>query len=82
MGHVAGLRSLDESKWLGFEEKLIGNFSELLGIRIPIIYMYISCAQMYNILIIYFRRFWVKVFILKKKKNWVKIIIEHGISLS
>jgi hypothetical protein len=31
---VADLRSLDENKLLGFEEKLMGNFSKLLGIRI------------------------------------------------
>jgi hypothetical protein len=32
---VADLRSFDENKWLGFEEKLMGNFLKLLRIRIP-----------------------------------------------
>jgi hypothetical protein len=34
---MTDLRSLDENKWLGFEEKLMDNFSKLLGIRILIL---------------------------------------------
>jgi hypothetical protein len=43
---VADLRSLDENKWLGFEEKLIGNFSKLLGIRIREC-KFLTCYMLY-----------------------------------
>jgi hypothetical protein len=31
MRHVSSLRPLDESKWLGFEEKLMSNSSNIAG---------------------------------------------------
>jgi hypothetical protein len=36
MGHVSDLKPLDESQWLGFEEKLISNFWVLLWILIVV----------------------------------------------
>jgi hypothetical protein len=31
MGHMASFEPLNENKWLGFEEKLMGNFSIIAG---------------------------------------------------
>lgn len=31
MGQVASFEPLDENKWLRFEEKLLGNFSSIVG---------------------------------------------------
>ena len=36
MGHLASLEPLDESKWLGFEEKLMGNSSIIAEDQDPI----------------------------------------------
>jgi hypothetical protein len=37
MGHVSSLRPLEESKWLGFEEKLMDNSSNIAEDPDPIV---------------------------------------------
>jgi hypothetical protein len=37
MRHMSSLRPLDESKWLGFEEKLMGNSFSIAGDPDPMI---------------------------------------------
>jgi hypothetical protein len=53
MRHVSDLKPLDESQWLGFEEKLVGNFLGIAGDPDPqdwaiYIYIYKTIISIYS----------------------------------
>jgi hypothetical protein len=60
---MGGLRPLDESKWLEFEEKLVGNFSIIAGDPDPIQSTYLSnLFELKNISLIILKEYFTFLF--------------------